>query len=233
MTVYVYIFLIRWLHREPWNRDVHYLLILNLFQKAREENYPMQLCTTLKRLLAATISHACYYHSPKTKLSQYQKCILLLCASEISLQLGDYTSAVAHASDALHLPEVSTDPTDPFFVHLQLCRLYGLQGKTTELKTEFNNCLQKGTASEFGWVMLKYVESRFKLENTSDVIEARIRECIEGKGSRSSVWVALFYLACAQCFLWEDDFVSAELALGQACVEVSGEGCLLLCHGKL
>lgn len=163
-------------------------------------------------------------------LCQYQKYILLLCASEISLQLGDYTYAVAHATDVLHLPEVSIDP---FFVHLQLCRLYGFQGKATELKIEFNNCLQKGTASEFGWVMLKYVESRFKLENASDVIEARIRECIEGKGSQLNVWVMLFYLACAQCFVWEEDFVSAELALGQACAEVGGEGCLLLCHGKL
>jgi superkiller protein 3 len=190
----------------------------------------MQLCATLKRLIAATLSNECYHNSPHTKLCRYQKCILLLCVSEVSFQLGDYPSSVKYAIDALHLPEVSVDT---FFVHLQLCRLYGFQGKVTELKTEFNNCLLKGTASELGWVMLKYVESRFKLENTSDVIVSRIRECTEGNGSQSNVWAAMFYLACAQCFVWEEDFVSAELALGQACVEVGGEGYFFLCHGKL
>ncbi|KAJ1687174.1 hypothetical protein LUZ63_018564 [Rhynchospora breviuscula] len=220
----------RWLHQEPWNQDSHYLLIVSLIQKAHEENYPLQLCTTLKRLIPATLSHKCYCGSPQTKICQYQKCVLLLCASEISLQLKDYTSAAEHAIDALRLPEVATDP---FFSHLQLCRVYGYQGKASNLKTEFNYCLQKGTSSEFGWVMLKYVESRFKLENASDLIEARIRECIERKGRRSSVWAALFYFACAQCFVWDEDYVSAELALGQACAEAGSDGCLLLCHGAI
>ncbi|XP_062095630.1 tetratricopeptide repeat protein SKI3-like [Humulus lupulus] len=73
------------LRREPWNRGVRYLLILNLFQKARRERFPCNLCTMLERLISVALSNECY---SETEAYQYEKFQLLLCASEISLQSG-------------------------------------------------------------------------------------------------------------------------------------------------
>ncbi|KAJ3694701.1 hypothetical protein LUZ60_000078 [Juncus effusus] len=216
----------RWMHQEPWNQNARYLLLLSLIQKAREENYPNNLCTTLKRLIIRTIN---WYDSSESETFQYQKFILLLCASEINLQLNDQISAISSISDTLEIPEKYTDS---FFAHLQFCRIYGIQGKLTELETEYNKCLEKETNNEIGWILLKYIESKFNLGN-SDLIESKLRNCCEGKNKGLNVWVALFYLACAQSFIWDDDYVSAELALGQACEESGRDSCLFLSHGAV
>ncbi|KAM0878424.1 hypothetical protein ACQ4PT_034890 [Festuca glaucescens] len=39
----------RLVHQEPWNQDARYLLVLAIFQKAREEKYPKHISTILKR----------------------------------------------------------------------------------------------------------------------------------------------------------------------------------------
>ncbi|KAM0878422.1 hypothetical protein ACQ4PT_034890 [Festuca glaucescens] len=38
----------RLVHQEPWNQDARYLLVLAIFQKAREEKYPKHISTILK-----------------------------------------------------------------------------------------------------------------------------------------------------------------------------------------
>ncbi|CAM8996200.1 unnamed protein product [Rhodiola kirilowii] len=77
----------KWLHQEPWNIEVHYLAALNFMQKAREERFPVNLCHALKRFILP----AYYRHIDSTSghLYEYQKFQLLLCASEIELQMGN------------------------------------------------------------------------------------------------------------------------------------------------
>uniref|UniRef100_A0A6V7QSG7 Tetratricopeptide repeat protein SKI3 n=1 Tax=Ananas comosus var. bracteatus TaxID=296719 RepID=A0A6V7QSG7_ANACO len=218
----------RWLHREPWNRTARYLLILNLLQKAREEKFPERLCIILKRLLKDALSNESYLE--KNKQCQYEKFILLLSASEISLQSQDFLECISCAKEALGVNPLNTEP---FFAHLQLCRAYALQGNISNLRDEYANCLRISTTNEIGWVMLKYLVPSCQLEDSSDAIVVNLQKCIERKGNSSNYWVGLLYLACAQCFVWAEDYVSAEQALAQACAEVDADSCLLLCHGAI
>ncbi|CAM8996201.1 unnamed protein product [Rhodiola kirilowii] len=95
----------KWLHQEPWNIEVHYLAALNFMQKAREERFPVNLCHALKRFILP----AYYRHIDSTSghLYEYQKFQLLLCASEIELQMGNAVSSETHAKTAssLMLPD--------------------------------------------------------------------------------------------------------------------------------
>ncbi|KAH9694130.1 tetratricopeptide repeat protein SKI3 [Citrus sinensis] len=111
------------LHREPWNYNVRYLLVLNLLQKAREERFPRHLCTILQRLIHVALS--CEFYSIQHTSYQYQKFQLLLCASEISLQGGNITGCINHAksASALLLPDAYR-----FFGHLLLSRAYAAEG---------------------------------------------------------------------------------------------------------
>lgn len=164
----------------------------------------------------------------KNKQCQYEKFILLLSASEISLQSRDFLECISRAKEALGVNPLNTEP---FFAHLQLCRAYALQGNISNLRDEYANCLRISTTNEIGWVMLKYLEPSCQLEDSSDAIVVNLQKCIERKGNSSNYWVGLLYLACAQCFVWAEDYVSAEQALAQACAEVDADSCLLLCHG--
>ncbi|XP_008799156.2 tetratricopeptide repeat protein SKI3 isoform X2 [Phoenix dactylifera] len=218
----------RWLHQEPWNLDAHYLLVLNVLQKAREEKFPQHLCSTLKRLLLVALSKEIYMK--ENKLHQYQKFVLLLCASEVSLQCGDYHGGVKHATDALGILPPNSDP---FFARLQLCRAYAAGEDFLNLKNEYMNCLQIKTFNQIGWISLKYIESRYQLQNNSNAIDMYFHMCSTGKGASSNIWEAVFYLACAQSFIWDQDYLRAEQALAHACAIGDAESCLLLFHGAV
>lgn len=214
------------MHQEPWNLDAHYLLVLNVLQKAREEKFPQHLCSTLKRLLLVALSKEIY--TKENKLYQYQKFVLLLCASEISLQCGDYHGCVKHATDALGILPPNSDP---FFAHLQLCRAYAAEEDFLNLRNEYMNCLQIKTFNQIGWISLKYIESRYKLQNNSNEIDVYFHTCSTGKGASSNIWEAVFYLVCAQAFIWDQDYLRAEQALAHACALRDAESCLSLFHG--
>ena len=38
----------KWLHREPWNHNARYWLILDFLQKAREERFPRHCCIVIE-----------------------------------------------------------------------------------------------------------------------------------------------------------------------------------------
>lgn len=218
----------RWLHQEPWNQEAHYLLVLNVLQKAREEKFPQHLCVTLKRLIVAALDKEIYMK--ENELYKYQKVLLLLCASEISLQHGDYHGCISHATDALGL---LTSNSCPFFAHLQLCRAYAALNDLPSLRNEFLNCLQFKTDKQIGWISLKYLEARYKLQSSSDTIGIDFQTCPTGIGSSSNMWAAVFDLVCAQSFIWDEDFFGAEQALAHACSVGDADSCLLLCHGAV
>ncbi|XP_010932168.1 tetratricopeptide repeat protein SKI3 isoform X1 [Elaeis guineensis] len=218
----------RWLHQEPWNLDAHYLLVLNVLQKAREEKFPQHLCSTLKRLLLVALSKEIYMK--ENKPYQYQKFVLLLCASEISLQCGDHHGCVKHATGALGILPPNSDP---FFAHLQLCRAYAAEEDFSNLRNEYMNCLQIKTFNQIGWISLKYIESRYKLQNNSNEIDMYFHTCSTGKGASSNIWEAVFYLVCAQSFIWDRDYLGAEQALAHACALGVAESCLFLFHGAV
>jgi superkiller protein 3 len=217
----------RWVHLEPWNQDARRLLVLTLFQKAREEKYPKHICTILKRLILQVLSSGS--NSQDNKVVQYGNYLLLLVASEVSLQSGDHGNCIAQATEALG---VTSSSVDSFFAHLQLCRAYVMQGNLLNSRSEYMKCLQNRTDTEIGWVILKQLASICSLEGTPDEIEIHLGGCVERKGSNASKWMSLFYLACAQCSVWNEDFASAEKAIAQACAEGDPDSCVLFLNGN-
>ncbi|XP_062200574.1 tetratricopeptide repeat protein SKI3 isoform X2 [Phragmites australis] len=217
----------RWVHREPWNQDARYLLVLAIFQKARDEKYPSHICIILKRLILQVLSSIS--NSQQNKVVQYEMFLLLLSSSEVSLQSFDYDNCIAQAKEALKITPSSH--VDTFFAHLQLCRAYAVQGDLLNFRNEYMKCLRNHTDTEIGWVMLKHLESVCSLEGSSDEIDKNLRECIKSNGSDPSKWASLFNLACAQGFIWDENFASAEKALAQACAEGDPDSCILFLNG--
>ncbi|KAH9287901.1 hypothetical protein KI387_032018 [Taxus chinensis] len=217
----------RWFHLEPWNYTARYLLILNMFQKAREEKYPRHLCQVIKRLVSSASS---ILPSNKVHISPFQEFQLLLCASEIYLQSGDYYDALKYATTASHL-QVSHGML--FFAHLQLGRCYASQQNLTSLYDEYMKCLQLKTESEIGWVTFSALEARYCLggQNNSAAINHGL--FLGEEGNVQNMWKALLELVHGQRCLWNGDFLSAEKALAQACSMWSEEGCLHLIHGAI
>ncbi|KAG6514409.1 hypothetical protein ZIOFF_024764 [Zingiber officinale] len=216
----------RWLHQEPWNQNARYLLILNLLQKAREQKFPQQLCITLKHL----VSDAIYRENLiENNHSHSRHFLLLLCASELSLQSGDALGCIRNATDALSLLPTSSDS---FFAHLQLCRAYAVQQDFSNLRNEYANCLQTKTLHPMGWLSLKYLASRYSLQKNSDIIDANFYACATTKGSSFDHWIANFELVSAQCYMWDQEYLQAEQALTRACA-ANTNSCLLLCHGAI
>ncbi|KAJ1296360.1 hypothetical protein BS78_01G294600 [Paspalum vaginatum] len=217
----------RWVHREPWNQDARYLLVLAIFQKAREEKYPKRISIILKRLVMQFLSNISNSH--ENKVMWYEVLLLLLLSSEISLQSLDYVNCIAQAEEALRI--APSDHVGTFFAHLQLCRAYVVQGNLLESRNEYMKCLRNHTNTEIGWVMLKHLESACSLEGSSDEIDINLRECVKRNGSDPSKWASLFNQACAQCFIWDENFASAEKALAQACTEGDLDSCILFLNG--
>lgn len=217
----------RWLRQEPWNHKAQYLLVLNILQKAREEKFPQHLCFTLQRLICTALSNEIYC-SKKSQSYEYQKFQLLLCASEISLQCGDYFGCISHAQNALRL---SLRDGILFFAHLQLCRAYVSQEDLPSLKDEYTKCLQLMPDYPIAWISLKLIESRCRLQNHLNAIDSHFEACLKESGSSWNTWTAIFDLVRGQSFIWEEDFVLAEKALGHGISMGAADSCLYLCHG--
>lgn len=216
----------RCLHREPWNYNVRYLLVLNLLQKAREERFPRHLCTILQRLIHVALS--CEFYSIQHTSYQYQKFQLLLCASEISLQGGNITGCINHAksASALLLPDAYR-----FFGHLLLSRAYAAEGNMLNLQDEYVRCLELKTDYVIGWMCLKVMESLYEVQADTNTIELSFNECLKQGNNSRLIWTAKFNLVLGFVFLWKKDFFSAEKCLAQACSLAGAESCLFLCHG--
>jgi superkiller protein 3 len=203
------------------------LLVLAIFQKACEEKYPKHLCVILKRIILHVLSNSS--NSRDNKVVQYEIFLLLLLYSEASLQSYDYGTAIARAKEALG--STASSHTDTFFAHLQLCRAYAVQGDLLNSRNEYMKCLQIHTNTEIGWVMLKHMEPVCSLEGSSGEIENNLQDCVERNGSDPLKWASLFSLS-AQCFIWDEDFASAEKALALACTEGDTDSCILFLNGK-
>ncbi|CAN6938742.1 unnamed protein product [Brassica oleracea var. botrytis] len=208
----------RFLHQEPWNSDVRYLLILNLMQKAREQRFPRQLCSAIERLISVALSD---------EASGYQKLQLLLCASEMSLQKGDTAESIDHARKASSL---SLPGSYLFLSHLQLCRVYASKGSTRDMQEEYKACLELKTDSNIGWICLKLMESQFDLEADANLLEMMSPP---SQNHSWKEWMAVYSLALGLVSSGKKDFSSAEEFLAQACSLGDSESCLLLCHGAV
>ncbi|KAJ4965925.1 hypothetical protein NE237_017774 [Protea cynaroides] len=218
----------KWLRQEPWNHNARFMLLLNVLQKAREERFPRHLCATLERLLSAALLDEA--HLKKDVSHQYQKFQLLLCASEISFQGGDLFGCINHAMNAslLLLPDGLL-----FFAHLLLCRVYAVQEDFSRLQDEYKKCLQLKTDYQIGWLCLKILVSRYKLQIESDAIDLKFEECFKESESTSNMWMAIFDLVRGQISIRDQDYLSAQEAFARACSLAGADGCVLLCHGAI
>ena len=216
----------RWLHREPWNHNARYLLILNFLRRACEERFPRHLCTTIERLNFVAMSNQVYLK--KDICHQYQKFQLLLCASEISLQSGDQIGCVNHAKNASMLP---LPDCYLFFAHLQLCRAYVAEDDFKNLQQDYIKCLELKTDYCIGWLCLKFMESQYELQNDLSILELNFEKCSKRRHSSWKKWRALFDLLQGLISVQNQDFLRAEKFLAQACSMSDDESCTFLCHG--
>uniref|UniRef100_A0A1D1Y0Z0 Tetratricopeptide repeat protein 37 n=1 Tax=Anthurium amnicola TaxID=1678845 RepID=A0A1D1Y0Z0_9ARAE len=218
----------KWFREEPWNCKARYLLILSVLQKAREEKFPKHLCVSLKRLVSSALSDDVYL--VENQVYVYQKFQLLLCASEIHLQSGDYLACISQAIEASRVPLYNDGR---FFAHLQLCRGYAIIEDWQNLRNEYMKCIQHGTFYEIGWISLKLIESRYTLLTNVCSIDSNLETCLKENEESQHMWAAVFDLVCCQSFLWNRDFLHAEAALAHACSMERVDSCLLLCHGAV
>ncbi|KAF5747268.1 tetratricopeptide repeat protein 37-like [Tripterygium wilfordii] len=218
----------KYLHREPWNHNARYLLILNLLQKAREERFPRHICVVLERLIVVALSNE--FYSGKEMYHQYQKFQLLLCASEISLQIGNQADSINHAKQAsgLLVPD-----SYHFFVHLLLCRAYAAEGNRIKLQEEYMKCLEVKTDYHIGWVCLKIVESQYEVQTDANILELSFKECSKLRIRSWDMWMGVFNLVLGLMSMRNQDFLTAEQLLAQACSLVGYESCHCLCHGAI
>lgn len=218
----------RWIHQEPWNHNARYLLVLNLLQEARKARYPQHLVNVLKRMtLVALTSLLC---SKEDEVDKYKRFQLLLCSSEISLLGGDTISCVSYAKDAskLLLSNVYT-----FFAHLQLCRAHAAADNHLSLTEEFMQCLKLRTDIPIGWISLKFIESRYKLQNGINVTDSGFRESVKESNESWNSWMPVYNLFCGLIAHWAQDFPQAERLLAEACSSAASGSCFFLCHGAI
>ncbi|PIA27465.1 hypothetical protein AQUCO_07700023v1 [Aquilegia coerulea] len=218
----------RWLHQEPGNHNARYLLVLNLLQKAREERYPRHLCVMLERLVHGALSSKIY--SENIVSFQYQKLQLLLCASEISFQSRDYVSCIDYAT---HASRLSVPDNVLFFVHLFLCRVYGSQGDITKLREEYTKCLYLKTGYPVGWIYLKFLESKYRLQVDFGTVDTNLKECLEEKSCPENKWTGIFEVVRCQNYIWDQNFLQAEEIMQSSLLAGSSESCLFLCYGAI
>lgn len=218
----------RWSHLEPWNDTARYLLILNIFQKAREEKYPDHLCQVIKRLVSSARWN--FFFSKAVHICPDKEFQLLLCISEICLQSGDYSCSLKHAITASQL-HVSHGML--FFAHLQLARCYASQQDLISLHSEYIKCLQLKTDCEIGWITLSLLEARYCLQGQNNTAAINHELFLNKRYNVENSWMALLELVHAQSFIWHKDFQSAAEALAQACLMWPEEACLHLTHGAI
>ncbi|KAL2349572.1 hypothetical protein Fmac_003572 [Flemingia macrophylla] len=215
-------------HQKPWNNDARYLLVLNYLQRAREERFPHHLCGILNRLAHISLSNELY---GGTEISyQYRYFQLLLCASEISLQCGNYMTCITHARKA---SELVLPDNYSFFAHLLLCRVYAVKGDHLSFQQEYTMCMDLKTDYHIGWICLKLMECQYELQIDSKAIDLNFEECVKTSGKLWNMWMAVYNLVRGMISLQKRDLVSAEGFMAQACSLEGFESCLFLCHGAI
>ncbi|XP_047329203.1 tetratricopeptide repeat protein SKI3 isoform X2 [Impatiens glandulifera] len=218
----------KWVRQEPWNNNASYLLIMNYMQKAREKRYPKHMCDLLGRLIDASLSN--YQDTKLDKYCLYKRFLLLLCASEIRLQVGDHVGCINHANTAsrLQLPDNYL-----FFAHLILCRAYAIAEDFVNLQREYTKCVELETDHQVGWICLKFIETRYNLNCGQDILQLSLEKCPKQINDTQNMWVPIHNLVRGLISVSRNDFVLAENFLSQASSVADKESCILLCHGAI
>ncbi|PIN19633.1 TPR repeat-containing protein [Handroanthus impetiginosus] len=218
----------KFLHQEPWNFNPRYLLTLNCLQRARKDKFPQHVCQVVERLTAVALSNR--YYSWKDVSYHYQNFQLLLCAAEVNLQQGNNRECFRHVRSALGS---SVDNNSLFFAHLLLCRAYAAEDDIVSVTKEYRRCLELRTDSHIGWICLKFIESRYGLQDDSTMLPLSFEDCSKDIEISWNKWMALFKMVQGLNAIWSGDFVAAEEFFTQACSLADGESCLFLCHGAI
>ncbi|KAL8474407.1 hypothetical protein ACS0TY_031035 [Phlomoides rotata] len=218
----------KYLHQEPWSFNARYMLTLNCYQKAREERFPPHVCRVIERLTAVAFSNQ--FQSIKNVSIQYQTFQLLLCAAEVYLQQGNNSECFRLVRSALGS---SVQSGSLFFAHLLLCRAYAAEDDIVSLSKEYKRCLELRTDSHIGWIGLKFIESRFGLQEDSTIIPLSFEYCSKDIKLSWHMWIALYNMVQGLIANWSGDLVAAEESFSQACSLADGESCLFLCHGAI
>ncbi|KAK4753087.1 hypothetical protein SAY87_021885 [Trapa incisa] len=213
------------LHQEPWNRKALFLLVLNLLQRAREEKFPPQLCASIRRLISIALSIKSYPEADKS--GEYQRFLLVLCASEMSFVGGNQVECIKHVTEA---SEFLLPNNYLFFAHLQLSRAFALEGDMEKFQREFLRCLELGTDFPIGWISLKLMQLLYSAINDSSILDLSFDGCLKKKEGTHKMWAAVSALLEGLVSLQSSDFTSAEQLLERACCTMDSESCSLLCY---
>ncbi|KAL2529807.1 Tetratricopeptide repeat protein SKI3 [Forsythia ovata] len=154
---------------------------------------------------------------------------LLLCAAEVSLQQGNHSECLKHARLASGL---SVHNSYLFFVHLLLCRAYAAENNIVSLSEEYRRCMELRTDSHIGWICLKFIESRYRLQNDSTILALNFEECSKDVKNSWNMWIAVYDLVQGLIAIGSGDFIGAEeflmkacSAAGAICMEIARQQC--------
>ena len=99
------------------------------------------------------------------------------------------------------------------------------------LQEEYIRCLKLGTDYHIGWICLKIMESQYEIQSDSNISELCFKECSKEWNCSWNKWMAVFNLVFGLVSSWNQELLSAEESISQACSLAGADSSLFLCHG--
>ncbi|GAB4861704.1 hypothetical protein Ancab_036957 [Ancistrocladus abbreviatus] len=97
-----------------------------------------------------------------------------------------------------------------FFAHLQLCRVHPATDNYINSKEEYMRCLNLQTNYPVGWMCLKFIESRYDLQDEVNSFYEGFRGDVNGSEGSQNMWMAVYNLLLGLIFAWAQDLVHVE-----------------------
>ncbi|OAE29695.1 hypothetical protein AXG93_509s1480 [Marchantia polymorpha subsp. ruderalis] len=219
----------RWAHKEPWNVEAHYLLVLNLMQQAKAQNFPANLCQAIRRLAATTVSSLPTKNGDRS-FDRRLHVVLLVIISECTMRLADNTSdnqLEEIVSQLRYFSSVSE------IAALQLARVCAFKQDYRCLE-ELSNARRLLSADDIpGWFTVIELQQRCKFQELNSSIvacrEAILRRCLD----EQKEWFGLLDLVRVKGLVQAGDFMSAQRVAAEALSQATDNSVLHLLHGTL
>ncbi|KAG6542180.1 hypothetical protein Mapa_016412 [Marchantia paleacea] len=220
----------RWVHKEPWNVEAHYLLVLNLMQQAKAQNFPANLCQAIRRLAATTVS-SLPTKNGDLSFERRLHVVLLVIISECAMHIADDTSVNQLEEN---LSELKLFSSVSLTAALQLARVYGFKQDYRCLQYELNNARRLLSADDIpGWFTVVELQQRYKFQEVNSSIvackEAILRRCLD----EQKEWIGLLNLVRVKGIVQDGDLMSAQRVAAEALSLSTENSVLHLIHGTL
>ncbi|CAM6087406.1 unnamed protein product [Calypogeia fissa] len=220
-----------WVHTEPWNLKAHIHLVLSFLQKARAQDYPLNMCRALRRMATTALSMASTNADQDLSFHGDMRLFLLITISECALHIGDNTDAILTAKAAINL---QLSPDEAAFAMLQLARCYAALLDHKSLQVELSKVRKVLTPENIqGWLSLIDLEMHCKVPESSSSLELCKAAILRSGLDEQMNYMARLHLVCANGFITADDLWAAQKAAAEASALLPENPIFHLLHGAL